>query len=274
MKKLPRGSLTIFFRRLFRRLHSGNDSCRGGLDSGSQESFFDNRKHLLLINKTFPPSPPRETKYLSSADAPRMNAVSRSMTMSLPGDVDWLSEKECYLRENVELFCSTADDLKLISSSSDDRFSNEGQVGLRCVHCSKSLPCKGLSSTETYAFPSKVQHIRTCLIGLQEHLGHCPYAPALCRKTFEIPLKNCCLQVTRDYYNETLGRLGFINGRLKGVYARSSCLSIANKKQNASADEKFVPGKQEKSADELSCIPRAPTTTPALSGNKRLFEML
>lgn len=272
MKKLPRGSLTIFFRRLFRRLHASNDSSKGLFDTGSENTFFESRNDLLPFHEPFPtpPSPPRETKFLSSVDAPSMDLASYSMIMSLPGDADWLSEKECYLRENIELFCSTATDLKIISSSSDDRFPNEGQVGLRCVHCSKSLPCKGLSNTETYAFPNKVQNIRTCLISLQEHLSNCQYAPALCRKTFEIPLKNCCLQVTRDYYNETLDRLGFVNGRLKGVYARATCKSIISKKQ---VNENIMSGK-ETDAGDSPLISRGPIITPSLSGNKRIFEML
>eukprot|EP00557_Chaetoceros_sp_GSL56_P009684 CAMPEP_0176477834 /NCGR_PEP_ID=MMETSP0200_2-20121128/853_1 /TAXON_ID=947934 /ORGANISM="Chaetoceros sp., Strain GSL56" /LENGTH=1011 /DNA_ID=CAMNT_0017873709 /DNA_START=329 /DNA_END=3364 /DNA_ORIENTATION=+ len=278
MKKLPRGSLTIFFRRLFRRLHAGNNSSQRIMNTATEESesFFENRKHLLPLDETFPPSPPRETKYLSPANATRMDHASRSMIMSLPGDADWLSDKECYLRENIELFCSTSADLKLISSSSLDRFPNEGQVGLRCVHCSKSLPCKGMSDTDTYAFPTKVQHIRTCLIGLQEHLSHCQHAPASCRKTFEKPLKNCCLQVTRDYYNETLDRLGFLNGRMRGVYARSKGPSVnaMNNIHTLSAqDETFMSGQETNSCDS-SYVPHGPAMTPALSGNKRLFEML
>ena len=79
-----------------------------------------------------------------------------TMTLSNPSDEQRLSSLQCRLREQIQFFAATSEDVDT-NSRGRNRNVKVGQVGIRCIHCS-IVPVKDRSKGSAY-FPSTLAGI-------------------------------------------------------------------------------------------------------------------
>lgn len=103
------------------------------------------------------------------------------ITLFMDCDEDSLSEYQCLIRQQMELFEATAEEA---ASSVQGRNKQilPGQVGVRCRHCS-NIAARRRSKGSMY-FPTKLDRIYQAAQNLSAfHLcEHCPYVPAEVRE--------------------------------------------------------------------------------------------
>jgi hypothetical protein len=59
---------------------------------------------------------------------------SSRVLLAIPEDREWLSDTDCFVRRQLEVFCATKQDV--IAAMEDRKYPiKEGQVGIRCIHC-------------------------------------------------------------------------------------------------------------------------------------------
>ena len=59
---------------------------------------------------------------------------SSRVLLAIPEDREWLSDTDCFVRRQLEVFCATAQDVE--AATEDRKYPiKEGQVGIRCIHC-------------------------------------------------------------------------------------------------------------------------------------------
>jgi hypothetical protein len=59
---------------------------------------------------------------------------SSRVLLAIPEDREWLSDTDCFVRRQLEVFCATAQDVE--AAMEDRKYPiKEGQVGIRCIHC-------------------------------------------------------------------------------------------------------------------------------------------
>ena len=180
MKKLPRGSQKIFFRRLWRRLHN---------------------------------QATKEKKYITTEDAPNNLVESASvekldtrLILAINEDKDWLSDMECFLRCNFELFAATEYDV-ICAEADKTQVIYEGQIGMRCIHCAISK--EGARNTAV-VYPPKLNTIceyvnKFC----KGHLLSCPCIPNHSKKKLASLNGSSTLgPVQRRYYVQAAKTLG------------------------------------------------------------------
>ena len=110
MARLPRGSQKVFFRRMWRRLHEKEKIAKkSGSNSGNEEENSESK----------------------------IATTPGSVLLSVPEDRDWLSDMDCFVRKNLEVFMASKDDINLLHAEKKYRVV-EGQVGMRCIHCAAS----------------------------------------------------------------------------------------------------------------------------------------
>ena len=217
IRKLPRGSQIVFYRRMFRRLHGnkpiGNLTMDNLPKSPEREMAMVGDRKLSGDEMSLTS---RALQIVSSSEQTADLRVPSPVCLGLAVDSDWLDDKECFLRQNIEVFCATPDDIETVLPRIQSQPPDVGQVGLRCIHCSRSRRCKGLTDLCAYTFPKSTSTIRNDIVALQEHLSSCPYAPQTCKSVFKSsPLSTFALKVTREYYKNAATRIGLNDGRSK-----------------------------------------------------------
>lgn len=99
---------------------------------------------------------------------------ARTMTMSTRYDHLFLSELHCFIRKQVELFEATHDDAMFPAPGRRTRII-EGQVGIRCKHCSKT---PGLRTKRAICYPPSLSGIYHCVSNMKfDHFHRCPRLP-------------------------------------------------------------------------------------------------
>lgn len=99
-----------------------------------------------------------------SADSDSVQTLSQThdigsittMTLFHPSDEQRLSSLQCRLREQIEFFTATSEDVDTYSRGRNKNV-KVGQVGIRCIHCS-AVPVKDRSKGSSY-FPSTLTGI-------------------------------------------------------------------------------------------------------------------
>lgn len=88
------------------------------------------------------------------------NALSSSTRVLLGTgeDKDWLSESNCYLRRDIEVFCATNKSTRAKGRHSKVSI---GRSGFRCVHCANSMNDVPLSKS---AFFSRRQWTKSIIV--------------------------------------------------------------------------------------------------------------
>ena len=96
--------------------------------------------------------------------------------LALPEDRASLSEVLCLVRENIEVFAATQDDIAA-PAPGRKRPVFEGQVGLRCVHC-RWTANQFERVKRAVCYPSSLQRIYRTIIDMKlDHFKACKYVP-------------------------------------------------------------------------------------------------
>lgn len=99
-------------------------------------------------------------------------------------DSDSLSDRQCYVRsEMVEIFAATDKDVAARHSKGAQKLV-EGQVGIRCVHCSHLRPRD--RAERAVCYPSSVSRIYQTVADMQRfHFEQCREIPMEIRKMYK-----------------------------------------------------------------------------------------
>jgi len=271
MKLLPRGSLTVFYRRIYGRLHASEEL--------SSKHISSEQTPVALQQNNYGGDAPFQCMHSDGSSIEDIATdVFHAKSVNLPDDSNWLCEKECYLRKNLEIFCLTDSDLKFFADRPETKCPSKGQVGVRCIHCSQQMCCKGLSDPDTFRLLPSVRNIRLSILSLQGHLGRCQQAPSDCNQAFKSPLSAHTVRIVSDYYHRTSFDLGLVDDRMK-------VLTLPQQLRNylAQSDKSdWMPDSSKLSHEVESCDDdvdgkeslRLPTVTPLQSGNKRHFARI
>ena len=204
MARLPRGSQKVFFRRMWRRLHDEDpEAADESTESTTDAVGASNDENIAPKSKSSKNAPTQaddavKTEAIDSSDESTLvierstrdaaEALSDSANNNAPSspssrvllaiaeDKEWLSDMDCFIRRNLEVFCATADDVDI--AREDRKYPiNIGQVGIRCVHCAKVKGNVAARGTAV-AFPYSINGIYESVREFQRlHLESCPQLP-------------------------------------------------------------------------------------------------
>lgn len=83
----------------------------------------------------------------------------------------------------------------------------KGRIGVRCLHCSKFMPCHGTTTRSSFKLLTSLKDLRSDVLGMQKHFQACPYITKQCsqdlQKSISAPNKTEVL----DYYANTSRRV-------------------------------------------------------------------
>ncbi len=259
MSNLPRGSQKVFFRRMWRRLHDEDpdNQSTGSVDknkSGSRNKDLkvetistdtgDSRSKELRTplqrqsqtDETNPNQSPGKFSAGMSTEKAAKALVETSSTspssskrilLSLEEDKEWLSDMDCFIRTNIEVFCATNDDVE--TALSDRKYPiHRGQVGIRCLHCAQSEEGEGARGTAV-SFPYSISGIYESVREFQRlHLESCPCIPSDVRGKLEKMKGSTSLSsVLRRYYIIAAKALG-MHDTTDGIRASGESLPIGS----------------------------------------------
>lgn len=244
MSRLPRGSQKVFFRRMWRRLHDEDAEANAAAVAEESETEADpevNEKEASPKKETPKKDSPdgkkdaenspevastgeesfaflqRSTEeaakaLVEAAESGAPTSPSSKVLLGIPEDKEWLSDMDCYIRKQLEVFCASENDVE--TARSDRKYPVQvGQVGIRCIHCSMSST--ELSGTAV-AFPFAINGIYEAVREFQRlHLDSCDNVPdetkekvaafkgasslsSVLRKYYILAAKALGLQDTRD----------------------------------------------------------------------------
>jgi hypothetical protein len=134
---------------------------------------------------------------LTHSDPP---SPSSRVLLGIPEDKEWLSDMDCFIRRNLEVFCATAEDVDY--AHQDRKYPiSVGQVGIRCIHCAMAggrVACRG----NAVAFPYSINGIYEGVREFQRlHLEQCDNLPAATRRKLEqVKGSSSLSSVLRKYY--------------------------------------------------------------------------
>jgi hypothetical protein len=108
----------------------------------------------------------------------------KRMLLAMPTDSDSLSDRQCYVRsEMVEIFAATDKDVAARHSKGAQKLV-EGQVGIRCVHCSHLRPRD--RAERAVCYPSSISRIYQTVADMQRfHFEQCREIPMETRKIYK-----------------------------------------------------------------------------------------
>ena len=94
--------------------------------------------------------------------------------LAIDEDTEWLSDMDCFIRRNVEIFCSREEDVA--AAQVDRKYPIcEGQVGIRCIHCAVN---KEGARGNAVSFPYSISGIYESVREFQRlHLEGCKNLP-------------------------------------------------------------------------------------------------
>lgn len=205
MARLPRGSQKVFFRRMWRRLHD-EDTQANAMATGSpmdqsnsenvepgniekneslKEAATTEKEGEETPVKSEPPKNPETPAGMSLSTKEAAKTLADSLQSDLPAlerprvllaiseDKEWLSDMDCFIRKQLEVFCAMEDDVA--QAQADRKYPvHVGQVGIRCIHCSAaSKDGQGAHGTAV-AYPFAISGIYECVREFQRlHLDSC-----------------------------------------------------------------------------------------------------
>lgn len=112
------------------------------------------------------------------------NGNGKRMLLAMPTDSDSLSDRQCYVRsEMVEIFAATDKDVSARHSKGAQKLV-DGQVGIRCVHCSHLRPRD--RAERAVCYPSSISRIYQTVADMQRfHFEQCREIPMEIRKIYK-----------------------------------------------------------------------------------------
>ncbi|KAI2502931.1 hypothetical protein MHU86_11518 [Fragilaria crotonensis] len=203
MARLPRGSQKVFFRRMWRRLHDEDAELLSeslSTDEGGRSANDENAapkskspgkgQHQTDDSGQTEPcdSPDEGTLVIERSTMDAAKALADSSNLASPAspssrvllaiseDKEWLSDMDCFIRRNLEVFCATPADVEI--AREDRKYPiHIGQVGIRCLHCAMAKGEDAARGTAV-AFPYSINGIYESVREFQRlHLETCPHSP-------------------------------------------------------------------------------------------------
>ena len=215
MARLARGSQKVFFRRMWRRLHPEDSVGKGptkslatpkksstsspstpqrttpqtSSTSRGDGNTRDNGFRGTKIPVDSPGTSGDENAIVverSSLEAAKALAASSGIStppspssrvrLAIPEDKEWLSDMDCFIRGNLEVFCATEDDVEV--AQQDRKYPVLiGQVGIRCIHCALTNNGTGARGPAV-SFPYSINGIYESVREFQRlHLDSCTNLP-------------------------------------------------------------------------------------------------
>ena len=135
-----------------------------------------------------PPPPPA---YAAPPVAPHHHShhgpsdyYQKRVLLAMPSDRDSLSDRQCYVRsEMVEIFAATEKDVTARHSKGAQKLI-QGQVGIRCVHCSHLRPRD--RAERAVCYPSSISRIYQTVADMQRfHFEQCREIPEHVRQIYK-----------------------------------------------------------------------------------------
>jgi hypothetical protein len=291
MHLLPRGSQKVFFRRVWRRLHDREGSSstptkshpsfldeeRGidpspSADPYSPESALPAAASLLAIRARFQLAQPRE---LDSSDSIPEEKCERVL-LAIPEDKDWLSDMDCFVRKNIEVFIAKQSDVE--NAAADRKYPIKvGQVGIRCIHC--AMTSVGARSSAV-SYPYSISGIYESVRELHRmHLETCPNVPKDAKEaSVMLGSGSASLSsVLRRYYVQAARALGLFDTQDDGIGAGGkhvpmSTAEFPSPAPTAQAAANDAPGtaRDDDGKRKASPVPDDDEGSPDEPGSKRL----
>ena len=294
MARLPRGSQKVFFRRMWRRLH--DEDPEASAETPTNESNEENVAPQVSKPSETPKAPPVTVKP-EEEDSPRTSksdesvlvlerttqeaaqALASSTThseplspssrilLAIPDDKEWLSDMDCFIRKQLEVFCATEEDVAM--AQSDRKYPiHVGQVGIRCIHCSvskKNPPPQGTA----VAFPFSISGIYESVREFQRlHLDTCEnLSDATKTKLAGFKGSSSLSSVLRKYYVLAAKALGLQDTR-DGIRSGAESVPLGSQAAFSFADGGSHPTEDTRTSKPLA-DQAAPTKTVTGESKKR-----
>lgn len=229
MQSLPRGSQKVFFRRMWRRLHDGDEAAATPVRDAAPATASVKRESSVKASAT---DSSLSNPDLASDAAARMLAASLDaespreqvtetkgrILLSVPEDKEWLSDVDCFVRNNIEVFSATTMDVA--DAAADRKYPIKvGQVGIRCVHCAM---CACGARGPAVAYPYSISGIYESVREFQRmHFDKCENLPEDVREKSEKVSKGATSlsSVLRRYYVQSARALGLYDTKEGGIRA-------------------------------------------------------
>lgn len=140
---------------------------------GNNENSSESESEHEMVHTTLCLNQSKQT------DGNSKTYFSGTASLSQPDDSYWLSDLQCFVRsECLEAFSATMADI----ASSENIL--EGQVGIRCAFCAKSMP--STSSADYIAYPNSIKEISAVVLDLARlHFPKCPNMPENSKATLK-----------------------------------------------------------------------------------------
>lgn len=119
---------------------------------------------------------------------------------------------ETFLRMNLEYFSLGDSELKNLSSYPMQHL-KKGRVGVRCLHCSKFMPCHGTSKPSSFKLLTSLKDLRSDVLGMQKHFQACPFITKQCSQELQNSISATNKSDVLDYYANTSRRVLVDSGK-------------------------------------------------------------
>jgi len=251
MAKLPRGSQKVFFRRMWRRLHDEDppddvataspggtagkstvptktnspqavenkspekDSLGSKKSSDVSPSSGGSDETTLVVQRTAKDAAKALAATANQSAPPTPLSPSSRILLAIPEDKEWLSEKDCFIRKQLEVFCATEDDVA--AAQADRKYPVQvGQVGIRCIHCSIAHGSDAVG--HGIAYPFTVSGIHESVREFHRlHLDSCENLPAAVKTKLATLGASSLSSVLRKYYILAAKALGLRDTKELGI---------------------------------------------------------
>jgi len=289
MARLPRGSQKVFFRRMWRRLHDEDpEGAQGpGLTKGQQDDMRDAEPKDELTLQTEQDEPPADSpgtvasedsliiadratdecaKALAESLAHPPSPNSRIL-LAIVEDTEWLSDMDCFIRRNLEVFCATEDDIEI--ASLDRKYPvSPGQVGIRCVHCARA---KEVANGNAVSYPYSISGIYESVREFQRlHMESCPNLPSSAKsKLAGFKGSSSLSSVLRKYYVLAAKALGMTD-TAEGIRSGGESVPLGNSVAFVFNDNTASSEKMGDSPDDSSLLNS--TGTPLETRKRKLQD--
>ncbi|KAL7540425.1 hypothetical protein ACHAXR_010097, partial [Thalassiosira sp. AJA248-18] len=230
MQMLPRGSQKVFFRRMWRRLHDGDRDAAEAAASAAAATSTATTAAALKSPKLAAPDaanllaksimePEDSSTHQQQQQLFQHQRQQQRVVLAIPEDKDWLSDLDCFIRNNIEVYSSKKIDVE--NASADRKYPiTIGQVGIRCVHCAKTANgARGAGVSYPYSISGIYESVREFQ---RLHLDTCQNIPPDIKDVSNKLGKSGAASlssVLRRYYVQAARALGLYDTQEGGIRA-------------------------------------------------------
>jgi hypothetical protein len=294
MARLPRGSQKVFFRRMWRRLHDEdpNQADQPSDDADDAENVEPEEPNAMDSSKlpvneakqedTNSPHTSKSDESVLVLERPTQEAAkalaasgqseplspSSRILLAIPEDKEWLSDMDCFIRKQLEVFCATEEDVTI--AKSDRKYPvHIGQVGIRCIHCSVSKT-GSCAQGAAVAFPFTINGIYESVREFQRlHLDSCDnLSEATKAKLVGFKGSSSLSSVLRKYYVLAAKALGLHDTR-DGIRSGAESIPLGSQAAFSFADGTSQVAEELRSSAHEQAEPSASTKSPITESKKR-----